>query len=81
MRDPSPQRRRAGSDASDSSGDGYAVGYDGTTEEEEDGGDEEAQDRVVEERQEEDGGLQAHWNLATYLPDAAAQYFHFVTGK
>ncbi len=25
--------------------------------------------------------LQAHWNLATYLPDAAAEFFHWVIGK
>lgn len=25
--------------------------------------------------------LQAHWNLATYLPDAAAEFFHWVIGE
>jgi hypothetical protein len=80
-RDPSPIRPRANSDGSDSE-DGYGPGYGRgaeytTEEEEEEGGENEGETG----EQEEAAGLEEHWNLATYLPEAAAQYFHFVTGK
>jgi hypothetical protein len=84
-RDPSPQRPRAGSEGSDSDTGEYRGGR-GVYEDSDflDADEEMEPEEDGEEGQEGGEGdvaaLQAHWNLATYLPEAAAQYFHFVTG-
>lgn len=79
-RDPSPRRPRADSEGSYGSQEDY--GYDGYANdgEEEDFRDED--EGIEEEVAEEDNAdaLQEHWNLATYLPDTAAQYFLFIIG-
>jgi hypothetical protein len=83
-RDPSPQRARAGSEDTDSDADDYRTshtGYGGAEDlDNEDDVEPEDREDGQDGAEEDAAALQAHWNLATYLPDAAAQYFHFVTG-
>lgn len=83
-RDPSPQRARAGSEDTDSDAEDYRTAHTGYGGAEVLDGEDDVEPEDGEDGQEgaeEDAAaLQAHWNLATYLPDAAAQYFHFVTG-
>jgi hypothetical protein len=40
----------------------------------------EGEDGLGEEEEEDPAALRSHWNLATYLPEAAAEYFHFILG-
>ena len=81
VRDPSPHSVRHHSEDSDNeSTDSYRIAYDSdadsTTSEMH-----AMENEEVHEEVQDSTGLQAHWNLATYLPDAAAEYFHLVIGR